>query len=93
MDVKIAVIIEDKGDDYLIHVDDNGPGLSDEEKESIMRCSGERGDFECKLKSTGLQLYIASKLLERYGTRLTTGESSLKGKTEGSRFSFILEKA
>lgn len=93
MDVKIAVIVEDKGDDYLIHVDDDGPGLSDEEKNSIMYCSGEKEGVECKLKSTGLQLYIVSKLLESYGTRLTTGESSLKGKTEGSRFSFSLEKA
>jgi PAS domain S-box-containing protein len=92
MDVKIIVFVEDEGDNYLIHVDDDGPGLSDEEKDSIKYCSGEKEGVECKLKSTGLQLYIVSKLLESYGTRLTTGESSLEGETEGSRFSFSLKK-
>lgn len=92
MEVKIAVIVEDEGDHYLIHVDDDGPGLSAEEKNSIMYCSGEKDGNEYKLRSTGLQLYIVNKLLERYGTRLTIGESSLKGESEGTRFSFSLKK-
>ncbi|WP_421909140.1 sensor histidine kinase [Methanolacinia petrolearia] len=92
MDTKIAVFVEDASDRYLIHIDDNGPGLSAEEKDSIVHCSVEKEANENKLRSTGLQLYIVNKLLDRYGSRLTIGESSLKGVTEGSRFSFALKK-
>ena len=91
MDTKIAVIVEDLGDRYLVHIDDNGPGLSAEEKNSVLHRDEKEGN-ECKLRSTGLQLYIVNKLLERYGTYLTIGESSLKGINEGSRFSFSLKK-
>ena len=92
MDVKIRVYTEDLGGQYLIHVDDNGPGLSEDEKRSLLLCSGEKEGSGFNLKSVGLPLYIVCKLLEGYGTHLTYGESSLKGEKKGSGFSFILDK-
>ena len=93
MDVRITVSVEDKGDKYIIHVDDDGPGLPSEEKNSLIFCFSEDEGAEYKLKSTGLSLYIVCKLLERYGTSPVIGKSSLKGKNKGFRLSFSLEKA
>lgn len=92
MNVKIAVNVDDNGEYYTIHVDDNGPGMTGGEKRSFLDGSNEENEVS-RLKSAGLALYIVGKLLERYNASPMVGISSLKGDKEGLRISFNLKKA
>lgn len=65
-----------KQHELFIHIDDDGPGLSDEQiKESGIR--GRR--FDQNVEGTGLGLVIASDIADTYGGDIVLSKSSLGG--------------
>jgi PAS domain S-box-containing protein len=59
--VEVGVAVE--GDDAVVRIADNGPGIPDERKETVFG-KGEKGlDSE----GTGIGLYLVDSLLEQYG--------------------------
>ncbi len=85
----VTVISENRPDDVVVHVQDNGQGLSEDDRKEIFKSfkklsarptSGE--------SSTGLGLAIVKKIVELHGGKVWV--ESEKGK--GSRFSFTIPK-
>jgi signal transduction histidine kinase len=66
----------DKGTQLLIRIDDNGPGLSDEDAQKVLR-RGVRLDE--KTPGTGLGLDIVKELVDVYGGSLDLKRSQLGG--------------
>ena len=83
----ISIAIEDRGDAVQVAVADTGPGIAEEDQESVFEPYA-RADVK-GTRGTGLGLAIASTLVERMDSRLFL-ESVVN---EGSTFSFVLPKA
>src|SRR6202035_1554022 len=60
------------GDDYVeVGVKDNGPGIASEEVESLFAWnSHERNEFSPRIRSSGLGLSMAKRIIELQGGRL-----------------------
>jgi PAS domain S-box-containing protein len=89
-DVKIAVRVEEHGEEILVSVEDTGPGVPDEVKVKLFhrfeRGMG-RGNGE------GLGLFIVRTLVERYGGKVRV-EDRVPGRPgEGAAFRFTLKPA
>lgn len=89
-DVKIAVRVEERGEEILVSVEDTGPGVPDEVKVKLFhrfeRGMG-RGNGE------GLGLFIVRTLVERYGGKVRV-EDRVPGRPgEGAAFRFTLKPA
>lgn len=80
---EIRVRVGDAGDEWRITVDDNGPGIADNEKEIIFerfrRGDSHRARKGKKCGGYGLGLSIARRVAERHGGTLTVGKSELGG--------------
>ncbi|MDY2985788.1 MAG: ATP-binding protein [Synergistes jonesii] len=80
---EIRVRIGDAGDKWRITVDDNGPGIADNEKEVIFerfrRGDSHRARKDKKCGGYGLGLSIARRVAERHGGTLTVEKSELGG--------------
>ena len=83
----ISIAIEDRGDAVQVAVADTGPGIAEEDQESVFEPYA-RADVK-GTRGTGLGLAIASTLVERMDSRLFL-ESVVN---QGSTFSFVLPKA
>ncbi|HUU76165.1 MAG TPA: ATP-binding protein [Methanoregulaceae archaeon] len=88
--VKIKIDIDDSGgDEVLISVADNGPGIPDDLKEVIFnrfKKNGEQGNGK------GLGLYIIKTLLESYGGRISVENKIEDHEDEGVVFTFTLPR-
>jgi len=76
VDVRVSAERSDKGNQLLIRIADNGPGLSDEDAQKVLR-RGVRLDE--KTPGTGLGLDIVKELVDVYGGSLDLGRSQLGG--------------
>lgn len=80
---EIRVCVGDVGDEWRITVDDNGPGIADNEKEVIFerfrRGDSHRARKDKKCGGYGLGLSIARRVAERHGGTLTVEKSELGG--------------
>jgi len=74
--VRVSAEQGDKGTQILIRIDDNGPGLSDEDAQKVLR-RGVRLDE--KTPGTGLGLDIVKELVDVYGGVLDLKRSQLGG--------------
>ncbi|KUG19913.1 sensory transduction histidine kinase [hydrocarbon metagenome] len=92
-DVGIAVTVEsfdDEDNTVLVSVEDTGPGVPDETKESIFH-RFEQGRSQGR--GEGLGLFITKTLIERYGGRIWA-EDRVPGHPElGAAFRFTLREA
>jgi signal transduction histidine kinase len=82
---QLHLTVSDEGEMVKIIVEDDGEGISDEIKESLM----EKGVKGAKSKGSGLGLYLVQKLVKRYGGEIEGLDSSLGG----ARFDIYLKKA
>jgi two-component system phosphate regulon sensor histidine kinase PhoR len=93
MDGKVEVTVRENKNEILISVDDNGPGITNEEKDVIFE-RFRRGDtHRARNRSStggyGLGLSISRKIAEREGGSLELGVSSMGG----SSFTMTLPNA
>ncbi|WP_292393305.1 PAS domain-containing protein [Methanoculleus sp. UBA303] len=89
-DVEIVVRAEERDDEVLVSVEDNGPGVPDDVKEKLFN-RFERG--KARGRGDGLGLFICRTLTERYGGRIWI-EDRLRGcPGEGAAFRFTLKLA
>ena len=93
MDGKVEVTVRENKNEILISVDDNGPGITNEEKDVIFE-RFRRGDtHRARNRSStggyGLGLSISRKIAEREGGSLVLGVSSMGG----SSFTMTLPNA
>ena len=84
----IKVLLKKTGQTILLTVQDEGPGIIDEEKEKIFYKFYRIGNEETRnTKGTGLGLYIVKQLVEKHG-----GKISVKNNIPtGSIFEIIFE--
>jgi len=88
--VGITIRVEERGDEVVISVEDEGPGISDALRPRLFdRLS--RGTS--RVAGTGLGLYICRMLVERYGGRIWA-EDRVEGRPElGAAIRFSLRRA
>ncbi|MEM7245666.1 MAG: ATP-binding protein [Acidobacteriota bacterium] len=71
---RIAVVSEASPGELLLHVDDDGPGISEGDEERVFIPFFTRKD-----RGTGLGLALARKVVVHHGGRITAGASPLGG--------------
>ncbi len=76
VEVRLSSERSDKGNQLLIRIDDNGPGLTEEDAQKVLR-RGVRLDE--KTPGTGLGLDIVKELVDVYGGSLELKRSALGG--------------
>ncbi|WGI18009.1 PAS domain S-box protein [Methanonatronarchaeum sp. AMET-Sl] len=81
---KIRINREEKEKEVIFSIEDNGKGINDKEKEKIF----EKGYKNQETGGTGLGLYLAKEIIQKYDGRLEVEDSELGG----ARFNVILEK-
>ncbi len=87
---KIIIDAEEKEDEIIVSVKDNGVGISSEQQKQIFdefyKADGSRHSFD----STGLGLPICKRIIEKHGGRIWVKSP---GTGKGSTFFFILKKS
>jgi len=93
-DCKIKITAEPKGNEVIICIEDNGPGMPDYLKEKCFERSV-RGEKTAHLKSgKGLGLYISRTLIEERYNGTIHAEDRISGRPEcGLKICFTLKKA
>ncbi|ACL17964.1 hybrid sensor histidine kinase/response regulator [Methanosphaerula palustris] len=86
----ITIRVEPTDQEYLVSVEDNGPGIPDNKKQLIFN-RFQRGAGEENRK--GLGLYIAQMLVERYGGRIWADDRVAGEPGEGAAIRFTLPVA
>ena len=87
---RITVRVEEHGDEVEVSVEDNGPGIPDEQKPHLFaRFSGGDG----AKSGRGLGLYICRMLIERYGGRIRADDRVEGRPEEGAAIRFTLKRA
>lgn len=71
--VRVSVAVD--GDQVRLRVGDNGPGIPDDEKETVF----ERGNKSDESQGGGLGLYIVDMLVRSYGGEIRVEDSELGG--------------
>ncbi|KUG21347.1 MAG: PAS domain S-box protein [Methanomicrobiaceae archaeon] len=87
--VEIAIHVEERDGEVLVSVEDTGPGVPDEVKESIFQ-RFERG--RAAGKGEGLGLFICRTVVARYGGRIWADDRVPGQPMEGAAFRFTLPK-
>ncbi len=82
---KISISVEEEEDKILCTIEDDGKGITDENKDKIFQ----KGYTTDEDRGTGLGLFLVKKLLEIYGASIEIKDSELGG----ARFDIELEKA
>lgn len=77
--------------EVFVSVEDNGPGVSDAEKEEVLQ-RFKRGSGEWK-PGSGLGLYIVKMLVERYAGELVLEDVTPGLEKPGLRIRFTLKDA
>mgnify|MGYP000867195705 FL=1 len=87
--VGITVRVEERGEEVVVSVEDDGPGIPDAMKRELFR-RFQKGEGE--LTGAGLGLYICRMLIERYGGRIWV-DNRIPGEPEcGVAVRFTLRK-
>ncbi|MFW6040225.1 MAG: PAS domain S-box protein [Thermoplasmatota archaeon] len=81
---KIKIKINEAEGEIICTIEDDGVGIPDDKKEKIFH----RGYTSDKEKGTGLGLFLAKKLIEKYEGRIDVRDSELGG----ARFDIYLKK-
>lgn len=71
-DGEVQITCIDKIDNVLIVIEDDGPGISEEDRQEALRSGGR---LDTSAPGTGLGLAIAADLLQAYGGTLDLGQS------------------
>lgn len=78
----IAVAIRREGEDVVVRISDDGPGIAPDEQASAL----ERGNHDTANGGSGLGLAITSDIVEAYGATLALGRSDAGGLEVTLRF-------
>ncbi|RXE56498.1 histidine kinase [Methanoculleus taiwanensis] len=87
--ITIAIRVEEQEKTIRVSVEDTGPGIPEDLKETIFN-RFRRGNS--RASGSGLGLYICRMLIERYGGRIWTGERVPGRPGEGAAFRFTLNR-
>ena len=88
--VEITVRVEESGNDVLISVEDTGPGISDEMKDTVFMRFGKN---RIQKSGQGLGLSIVRMLVERYGGTIRSDDRVSGCPGCGAAFRFTLKRA
>ncbi len=79
----VRVLAEEAGEEVLIHVEDDGPGIPEGQRaeavKAFSRLDPSRGAPKGEGSGTGLGLAIVRDVARAHGGRLTLGDSELGG--------------
>jgi PAS domain S-box-containing protein len=81
---EVSVSTEERADEVVVRIADNGPGVPDDRKDAIFG-KGEKG---LASSGTGIGLYLVDMLLERYGGGISVSDTD----PEGATFAVTLPK-
>ncbi|MFP4142345.1 MAG: response regulator [Thermoplasmata archaeon] len=81
----VKISVEEKEEEVLCTVEDDGEGLSDDLKERIF----DRGYTKGETAKSGLGIYLIKEIVESYGVRIDVKDSDLGG----ARFDIYLNRA
>ncbi|MEG3056025.1 MAG: ATP-binding protein [Methanoculleus sp.] len=88
--VEVTIRVEEIDDAVLVSVEDTGPGIPDEVKETVFTRFGEN---RSRKSGQGLGLYITRMLIERYGGRIWV-DDRIQGRPEcGAALRLTLKRA
>ncbi|MDD4566858.1 Signal transduction histidine-protein kinase BarA [Methanoculleus chikugoensis] len=87
---EIAVMVEDRGEEVLVSVEDTGPGIPDEKKQRLFT---RFGGGDSAMSGLGLGLYICRMLIEHYGGKIRADDRVEDRPEEGAAIRFSLRKA
>ncbi|PTD93884.1 hypothetical protein C9439_05435 [archaeon SCG-AAA382B04] len=82
---KIRISDEEKDQEVICSVEDDGKGIPDEKKKKVF----EKGYKDKKTGDSGLGLYLAKEITENYGGKIEAKDSELGG----ARFNVYLQKS
>lgn len=89
-EVEITIRVEESGGEVVISIEDTGPGVPDEMKDTIFTRFGKK---KGRKSGQGLGLSITRMLIERYGGQIRV-DDRVPGRPErGAAFRFTLKKA
>jgi signal transduction histidine kinase len=88
--VEITIRVEESGNDVLISVEDTGPGISDEMKDTVFMRFGKN---RIQKSGQGLGLSIVRMLVERYGGTIRSDDRVSGCPGCGAAFRFTLKRA
>jgi PAS domain S-box-containing protein len=71
----VEISCEERNEDVIVRVADNGPGIPDDQKESIFG----KGDTGIESPSTGIGLYLVQTLVEQYGGDIQVEDNAPEG--------------
>ncbi|WP_366898130.1 ATP-binding protein [Methanocalculus sp.] len=86
----IGVSVREEEDEVIVTIEDNGPGISDADKEQLFTRNLRIGS---KKKGLGIGLYICMTLAERYGGSIRVTDRIAGRQEEGSAFILTLRRA
>ncbi|SFR42667.1 sensor histidine kinase [Halogeometricum limi] len=72
---RVAVAVRQTGDEVTVSVEDNGPGVPDEEKRHIV----EKGVEGLSTPGSGFGLYLVKELVDSYGGRIDVSDNTPEG--------------
>lgn len=72
---EVRISTDERPDEILVRIADNGPGISDTQKDSIFQ-KGEKG---LESQGTGIGLYLVNVLVDRYDGELDVSDNAPKG--------------
>lgn len=75
---QICVTLDNDADSFSVHVDDDGPGVSDDEKEKIFQAFYQSDDCKAEL-GTGLGLAYSYSLAQLHGGTLSVEDNPMHG--------------
>ncbi len=85
---RVCVGVERDGGDYVVTVDDNGPGVSPQHRAKIFEKFFQANEsLKDRPKGTGLGLAICHQIVDHFGGAIWVGEGTLGG----ARFAFRLQ--
>lgn len=89
-DTRIGVSVRVEEDEVIVTIEDNGPGISDADKEKLFTRNLRIGTQK---KGLGIGLYICMTLAERYGGSIRVTDRIAGRQEEGSAFILTLRRA
>lgn len=72
---EIAVSVTEAGDDAVVRIADNGPGIPDDRKDEIFG----RGEKGLESPGTGVGLYLVDQLVDNYGGEIWVEDNDPRG--------------